>query len=140
MAVVASAQEAEVELEEHASSKGKGAAKGALAGAECLRFGILALIVCPISIPIGAVVGSAMTPDDTGQSGTKPNTLEDELTRSQIEQSRKLARKSNQETVARIQRDIQESFRNQVISVALAKGEDLVAVTDDSARLASRQR
>jgi hypothetical protein len=139
VAVVASAQEAEVELQEHAPSKGKGAARGALAGMRCMEFGILALIVCPISIPVGAVVGSATTAD-TDQSRTRPKTLEGELVESQIEQSPKLAQESNRETVEHIQKNIQESLRYQVFSVALAMGEDLVAVSGESARLASHQR
>ena len=108
VAVVASAKETEVELQEHAPSKGKGAAKGALAAAECLRLGILAIFVCPIAIPVGAVVGSATTPD-TGQSSTgNPKTVEDELARNQMEQSRELAQKTNQETLKRIQNNIQD--------------------------------
>ena len=129
VAVVATLQEPEIKLEVFAHSKGEGAAKaagGALFGcagvsaelAACPPCAIVLLGICSgVAVPVSGLIGGVATP-----SSVKVQTAETNM------------------TTAMSAKTIQEALREQVVSSALAKDENLIAVLPESARTAAQLR
>jgi hypothetical protein len=120
-----------------------GGSCGGNGGEGCAVILIAGLLVCPPVALTAAIVRSASTPSTNKHGTEKPSTVEPAnaaiKTDENRQESEKIAKETNQETLQLIQRTIQESLQKQVLSVALSKGENLIAVNPESERIASMQ-